>query len=195
MRTPVERAQDEIVVKHSRFIAIAQPVANQQEARDELVRIKKQYDSATHVVHAFQVGPSGEVQGMSDDGEPQGTAGRPVLDVIRGSCLTNVLVTVVRYFGGTLLGTGGLVRAYGESARRVLSLCKTQEYTPTTPFSFTADYATYQSVKLLFKEYGVSMLDEDFGEQVAASGIIASSRKDSFVQQLKDISRGRIVCT
>ena len=195
MRVLVDEATAELTVKRSRFIAFALIAQDASQAREKLVAVKKQHTSATHVVHAFQVGPAGEVQGMSDDGEPAGTAARPVLDVIKGEELTFVLVAVVRYFGGTLLGTGGLVRAYGESARRVLSLCKTQEYTPTTPFSFTADYATYQSVKLLFKEYGVSMLDEAFGEQVAASGIIASSRKDSFVRQLKDISRGRILCT
>lgn len=195
MRVLVDEATAELTVKRSRFIAIAQPVATQKEARAKLAQVKKQHDSATHVVHAFQVGPSGEVQGMSDDGEPQGTAARPVMDVIRGADLTFVLVAVVRYFGGTLLGTGGLVRAYGDSAKLVLSRCKTKEYTPTTAFSFSADYATYQSVRALLAKYGATNVSEDYGEQVRAEGIIATDHKASFAQALKDISRGRILCT
>src|SRR5574344_183749 len=82
-----------------------------------LHELKIQYADATHVVHAFVTGTFGEVNGMSDDGEPAGTAGRPVLEVLKGSNITNVLLTVTRYFGGTLLGTGGLVKAYGDCAK------------------------------------------------------------------------------
>ena len=195
MRVLVDEAQAVLTVKRSRFIAFALIAQDASQAREKLVAVKKQHDSANHVVHAFQVGPAGEVQGMSDDGEPQGTAARPVTDVIKGADLTFVLVTVVRYFGGTLLGTGGLVRAYGDSAKLVLSRCKTKEYTPTSPFSFTADYATYQSVRALLSKYGATNVSEDYGEQVRAEGIIATSQKDSFAKALKDISHGRILCT
>lgn len=195
MRIITSEATAELTVKRSRFIAFALIAQDASQAHDKLVAVKKQHDSATHVVHAFQVGPAGEVQGMSDDGEPAGTAARPLMDVIRGEELTCVLLAVVRYFGGTLLGTGGLVRAYGDSARAVLSRCKTEEYIPTSPFSFAADYATYQSAKLLFKEYAITNLSEDYGEQVTAQGSIATERKASFAQALKDISRGRILCT
>ena len=116
MNVPLEEATAELNVKNSRFISEVFPVSSQADAREKLHELKKKYSDATHVVHAFVVGASGEVNGMSDDGEPSGTAGRPVLDVLKGSGLTNILLTVTRYFGGTLLGTGGLVHAYSDSA-------------------------------------------------------------------------------
>ncbi len=112
----VEYAQNEIFIKNSRFLAEAFPVNSQQEARDCLKEQKLKYKEATHVVHAFVVGEQGEVLGCSDDGEPSGTAGKPALAVLKGAGITNLIITITRWFGGTLLGTGGLVKAYGDSA-------------------------------------------------------------------------------
>ena len=120
METLVEYASAELEIKKSRFLAEVFPVVSQTEARSLLKQQKEKYEDATHVVHGFVLGPAAEILGMSDDGEPAGTAGWPVLDVLKGRNCTNILLTVTRWFGGTLLGTGGLVKAYGDSAKAAI---------------------------------------------------------------------------
>ena len=112
--------QFEEVIKGSRFLSQLIPCESQAAARELIKSQKAKYADATHVVHAFVIGPGAEVMGMSDDGEPSGTAGRPVLDVLKGRKCTNTVVTVTRWFGGTLLGTGGLVKAYSGGAKQVI---------------------------------------------------------------------------
>ena len=117
---------NEIIIKGSRFISEVFSVSSQQEARDRLHEQKLRYSDATHVCHCFIAGLKAETCGMSDDGEPSGTAGRPMLDILKGSGITNILVTVTRYFGGTLLETGGLVKAYGDSSYEENLLARTE---------------------------------------------------------------------
>lgn len=114
------------------------PVETQAQAREKLHEVKQKYFDATHVVHAFSVGLKSETFGMSDDGEPSGTAGRPVLDVLKGSGITNILLTVTRYFGGTLLGTGGLVHAYSESAKKFFPFARRNLMLKNLHFRFRA---------------------------------------------------------
>ena len=137
MNCILEHFQIEIVIKHSRFIAEVFPVQTQTQARELLKEQKQKYFDSTHVVHAFVIGKNCEVLGMSDDGEPSGTAGRPVLDVLKGSGCTNIMLTVTRYFGGTLLGTGGLVKAYSDSAKAVLEITKFEPLIEKTEFKFS----------------------------------------------------------
>ena len=111
----------EETIKGSRFLSELFPCDSQAGARELVKAQKAKYADATHVVHAFVIGPGAEVMGMSDDGEPSGTAGRPALDVLRGHACTNTVLTITRWFGGTLLGTGGLVKAYGNGAKGVLA--------------------------------------------------------------------------
>jgi uncharacterized YigZ family protein len=111
----------EETIKGSRFLSELFPCDSQAAARELVKSQKAKYADATHVVHAFVIGPGAEVMGMSDDGEPSGTAGRPALDVLRGRGCTNTVLTITRWFGGTLLGTGGLVKAYGNGAKGVLA--------------------------------------------------------------------------
>ncbi len=111
----------EAVVRRSRFIGYGVPAATTNAAEEELRRKKTEYSDASHVVHAYLVGgPAREIGSLSDAGEPKGTAGRPVMEILRGSAVRNVVIVVVRYFGGVKLGTGGLVHAYGDTARAVL---------------------------------------------------------------------------
>ena len=126
MKVLLNNPVNEINIKGSRFIAEVFTVTTQAEAREKLHEQKLRYSDATHVCHCFISGLKAEACGMSDDGEPSGTAGRPMLDVLKGSGITNILVTVTRYFGGTLLGTGGLVKAYGDSTKEVLKIVKTE---------------------------------------------------------------------
>lgn len=194
MKVLLEESRAEIIVKNSRFISEAFPVETQAQAREKLHEIKQKYFDATHVVHAFSVGLNSETFGMSDDGEPSGTAGRPVLDVLKGSGITNILITVTRYFGGTLLGTGGLVHAYSESAKEVLSICKAEPYIEKTLFSFSCGYDLYQAVKHLFKEFNIFNLTEDFGTDISIHGEIFLSEKNSLIEQIKNISKGTVKC-
>ncbi|MCR5763640.1 MAG: YigZ family protein [Treponema sp.] len=186
-----EYAVSELSVKNSRFIAEAFPVASQAEAREKLHDVKQQYKDATHVVHAFIAGLKAETSGMSDDGEPSGTAGRPVLDVLKGSGITNILLTVTRYFGGTLLGTGGLVHAYSDSAKQVLSICKSEPYVEKRKFSFSANYALYEVIKRKYEDFHISDIQEEYSSEVYATGIIWAEEHESFLSVIKDISKGK----
>lgn len=187
-----EYCRTELIVKGSRFIAEIFIVDNQKSAREKLLEVKKIYEDATHVVHAFITGKQGEVCGMSDDGEPSGTAGRPVLDVLKGSGITNVLLTVTRYFGGTLLGTGGLVHAYSDSAKSVLELVQTEELVEKKLFSFTSDYSTYTGIKRMFETYNIDSLEENYGEGVEVSGQIYSCQCEDFCNKIFNFSKGKI---
>ena len=115
-----EGGEGELIEKKSRFIATVKPVDSEDEALEFIAGLKKKYWNATHNCFAFVIGERQEIQRCSDDGEPQGTAGRPMLDVLLGEEVHNVAVVVTRYFGGTLLGTGGLVRAYSRSVQEGL---------------------------------------------------------------------------
>lgn len=178
-------------------MAEAIPCQKQDEARAILKAQKEKYADATHVVHAFMLGKAGEVMGMSDDGEPSGTAGRPVLDVLRGSGATDIMLTVTRWFGGTLLGTGGLVKAYGGAAKELLSQCQEsgalEEYVPKKEFSFECDYALYKNVKRAFDEFSIDGLSEDYADKVRASAKVPQDQYEALAARLKDLSKGKIL--
>ena len=196
MKILTKKVQIETIVKGSRFLAEAIPCQKQEEARAILKAQKEKYADATHVVHAFVLGKAGEVMGMSDDGEPGGTAGRPVLDVLKGSGATDIMLTVTRWFGGTLLGTGGLVKAYGGAAKELLSQCQEsgalEEYVPKKEFSFECDYALYKSVKRAFDEFSIDGLTEEYTDKVKASGKIVEPQYAAFCERLKNASAGAI---
>ncbi|MCR5725615.1 MAG: YigZ family protein [Treponema sp.] len=192
MVAPSSYASAELTVKGSRFLAELFPLAAQDEVRALLKAQKAKYADATHVVHAFIVGKHAEIMGMSDDGEPGGTAGRPVLDVMKGRDLTNSLLTVTRWFGGTLLGTGGLVHAYGDSAKLVLEEAVLEPLVDRSDFAFSSDYAQYQVLKKLLERYQVTALEEEFGEGVTVRGKIVSSEAESLSAQVFDVSGGKV---
>ena len=193
MNCILEHFQTELVIKHSRFIAEVFPVENQAAARELLKEQKQKYFDSTHVVHAFVIGKNAEILGMSDDGEPSGTAGRPVLDVLKGSGCTNILLTVTRYFGGTLLGTGGLVKAYSDSAKAVLDITKFEPLIEKSNFKFSLNYDMYEKVKYHFNHYHIDSLQEDFTEKITISGVIFADEFNSFKKEIEDLSNARIL--
>lgn len=188
-----ESVQFELNVKNSRFLAEAFIVGNAEAARERLREQKERFSDASHVVHAFVVGPEGNVMGCSDDGEPSGTSGRPVLEVLKGSGVTNVILTVTRWFGGTKLGTGGLVKAYTESAQGVVALMRTHELVAMSRFGMEVQYGLYEQSKKLLAAHGAEIQAEEFGEGVSMSGRLRESEVEPLSVQLRDLSRGRIL--
>ena len=187
----------EETIKGSRFLSELFPCSSQAEARELVKSQKAKYADATHVVHAFVIGPGAEVMGMSDDGEPSGTAGRPALDVLRGRGCTNTVLTITRWFGGTLLGTGGLVKAYGNGAKGVLAAADAaglfEELVAKKSFTFTTDYSLYKLIKNNLELFHISNLTEDFGTEISITGEIHESEYQTFISKLLDISNGKIL--
>ena len=185
-------ASAELTVKGSRFLAEIFPVSAQEDVRPLLKAQKAKYKDATHVVHAFICGKQGQIMGMSDDGEPGGTAGRPILDVLKGRELTNCMLTVTRWFGGTLLGTGGLVHAYSEAAKCALANAAVELLVERTSFSFSADYSLYQMLKKRMEGFVLFGVQEQFAEVVTVTGAIESARYADFAATIFDASVGKV---
>ena len=187
--------QAEIVVKRSRFISEMFPLSGTQEGAREFLRQRKEQWSGQgirHLVHAFIVGPGANVFSCSDDGEPSGTAGRPVLEVLKGSGITNVMLTVARYFGGIKLGTGGLVKAYTESAQAVLALAETCELVPMLHFRVNAPFSCHERIKLLLVSVGATLDDISFGAKgVQFTGTMREEQYPNARQACLDASRGQ----
>ena len=180
----------EMVVRKSRFLAEATPVVSAEAARELWRERKRTRSDCSHVVFAFICGPQGGVMGCSDDGEPSGTAGRPALEVLKGSGITNVLLTVTRWFGGIKLGTGGLVRAYTESAQLALADPPTAELVPLTRFTLALSYLHYENVLRHFPGFGVEITGEEFTAAVTLSGVIPSANYAAFSEAVRDLTGG-----
>jgi len=182
--------------RKSRFIATADRVDTSAEAKSILYGLRVRSPNAAHVVYAFRVGGlSRDEFGMSDDGEPRGTAGRPVLEVLRGSSVTNVLVAVVRYFGGTKLGTGGLVRAYTNAAQGVLEQLEVEVLEQRTRLSFKCPYELHQPIRRLCEDYAVQDVrieSETFGSAVTLSLNVKTECMPEICVAIRDVSRGTI---
>ena len=182
-----------LVVKNSRFVAELLNAETAEAARSLLAAQRAKYPDCSHVVHAMAIGPTAGILGCSDDGEPAGTAGRPVLEVLKGSSVTNVLLTVVRWFGGTKLGTGGLVKAYGDAAKGVLATAATQEIVALATLSFTLAYPLLDSGRRLLREFSFTLQSENFNAQGAdIIGQLPAVRADELVARLTDLARGQI---
>ena len=180
----------ELLVRKSRFLAEATPVDSAEAARELCRERKRLYAGCNHVVFAFICGPQGGVMGCSDDGEPSGTAGRPALEVLKGSGITNVLLTVTRWFGGIKLGTGGLVRAYTESAQLALADAPVAELVPLTCFTLALPYFLYETVRRRFPEFAAEITGEEFAAGVTLSGVRPSANFAAFAETIRDLTGG-----
>ncbi len=190
---PAEETVAETQVSNSRFIATLAPVFSVDEAKTFIARIKEEYLDATHNVPAFVIGHGASVTAHSnDDGEPSGTAGRPALAVLQGSGLGDAAVVVTRYFGGTKLGTGGLVRAYGDAVRAVLEVTPRAEKAPTHLVMIALPYSYYERVKRLALAHQGVVRDEDFATEVTLSCEFATEDFPVFQQALKELSHGSL---
>ena len=190
---PARETRVEIRVLNSRFIATAAPVFSVDEARDFIARIREEFADASHNVPAFVVGHGATVTAhCHDDGEPSGTAGRPALAVLRGSGLGDVCVVVTRYFGGTKLGTGGLVRAYSDAVRAVLAELPLAKKVATHTVLVGLPYTYLERVRLAIDAYQGRTLDEDFAAEVTITARFSVEHLPPFQNALKELSNGAL---
>ena len=190
-------AQDEFVEKKSRVIGAVYPCKTEEEALWFVEKKKKQYWDASHNVYAYVVRQEGRapLARCSDDGEPQGTAGRPVLDVLERGNLVDCCVVVTRYFGGTLLGTGGLVRAYGHGAKLAIEAAHVLHMEPAKRCQLSFDYSLYGKLQALFPEFGAVLEDTAFGADVTLTFRIREDRFAAFEKALTEKTNGTLQAT
>ena len=181
----------EIVEKKSRFIADIRPVSTEEEALAFIEEIRKKYWDARHHCYAYILGERGQYSRCSDDGEPSQTAGRPMLDVLAGEELTDVCAVVTRYFGGTLLGTGGLVRAYSGAVKEGISHCVLMEKRLGKKLSVTVDYADVGKVQYLAAQAGIDTLDTVYEADVRFQFLVPIAQAEAFGKKLTEGTAGR----
>ena len=190
---PLHEVRREHVVVNSRFIATLAPVANVEEARAFIARIKKEFADASHNVPAYIIGGGNTVtEYFSDDGEPSGTAGRPALTVLRGSGLGDVAVVVTRYFGGTLLGTGGLVKAYTESTQLVIQAVELGRRVPVHVVMLAIPYNLLERVRLMVVRNHGEVVGEDFAADITITAQFPVESFETFQNELREISAGKL---
>ena len=192
MKVPIATWTAELEVRRSRFIGHAAYFDRPDTIKQLVNDTRERHAGCNHVVYAYAVGGSGDTQGMSDDHEPKGTAGRPVLEVVRGSGITNMILTVVRFFGGTKLGTGGLVRAYTESAQAALAGLETEELIERLSFEVRVPYAFYEPVVRLIRECSGTNGPAVFEESVVITGKLPVRNTEQLSVGLADLSGGSL---
>lgn len=190
---PAGFQRTETEVARSRFIASLDYAESAEDAKAFIAGIRAEMPDASHHVYAFRAGFGASVtEGMSDDGEPSGTSGPPVLAVLRGSDIGDIVLVVTRYFGGTKLGTGGLVRAYSEAAHVAINSLKTVEKIEKRLLGIEVPYSLFEQVKLLIARHGGAIEDEAFAVDVTLMVRFAVRDIEAFSAELLDLSAGRI---
>ena len=184
----------EYVVEKSRFITTVYPCSTEEEAQAFIGRINKEFWDARHNCTAFALGPKQEQQRSSDNGEPSGTAGKPMLEVLKKTGITNIAVVVTRYFGGIKLGAGGLIRAYSHSVAETLRLAPKELHTIRTELQTTIDYALYGAVERYLQDAQLHY-EASFGEQITLTILVAPNDVERIQKELQDLSHGAAICT
>ena len=194
-RTIKEDGQVQEEIKKSRFICHAKRVYSEEEARDFITAIKKEHYKATHNCSAFIIGERSEIKRTSDDGEPSGTAGVPMLGVLENHNLTNVCVVVTRYFGGIKLGAGGLIRAYAGSVALAIKEIGIIEIKEQAGIAIQMSYAQYQEYSNFLKEYNLMELDTNFTDQVDTMIYVDKEEKENIKAALVEFFNGKVTLT
>ncbi|MGN0513390.1 MAG: YigZ family protein [Lachnospiraceae bacterium] len=183
----------EIVEKKSRFIASVYAVHSEEEAAGIIEGLKKKYWDARHNCYAFVLGNNNEIQRYSDDGEPGGTAGKPILEVILGENIRDCLIVVTRYFGGTLLGTGGLVRAYQQSVKEGISASVIAVKNQGIIYGIETDYNNIGKIQYATGEFeGAFILESEYGEKVELNILVESDRETSYIKKITELLNGKV---
>ncbi|MDD6211849.1 MAG: YigZ family protein [Clostridiales bacterium] len=186
-----EGGEGEIVEKKSRFLANVASVESEEDVAAFLEKIRKKYWDARHHCSAYVLGDKNEISRCSDDGEPSGTAGRPILDVLLGSDVHNACVVVTRYFGGVLLGTGGLVRAYGKAAREGLDNSIILEQIPGRKLQFVCDYSTIGKIQYIAGNRGYQSLDSEYSDIVKLTYLVPEEEARRFCAEITEATNGK----
>ena len=184
----------EYIVDKSRFITTISPCTTEEEEQAFIGRINKEFWDATHNCTAYALGPKQEQQRSSDNGEPSGTAGKPMLEVLKKTGITNVAVVVTRYFGGIKLGAGGLIRAYSHSVAETLRLASKELHTTRTQLQVTIDYSLYGAVERFLQDKKLHY-EANFGEHVTVIILVPPTDVENIQKELQDMSHGAATCT
>ena len=192
-RTIKEDGQVQEEIKKSRFICHAKRVYSEEEARDFITAIKKEHYKATHNCSAFIIGERSEIKRTSDDGEPSGTAGVPMLGVLENHNLTNVCVVVTRYFGGIKLGAGGLIRAYAGSVSLAVKEIGIVEIKEQAGIQIQMTYAQYQEYGNFLKEHNLMELETNFTDQVETMIFVDKENKEHIKSELIEFYNGKVI--
>lgn len=192
-KTILEEAEGEIVEKKSRFICNLYHIENESQAAQIVESLKKKHYQARHVCHAYILNEDGKAIKYSDDGEPSGTAGRPMLDILAGRELTYTLACVTRYFGGVLLGTGGLVRAYSDALLDALENATIETMILKKQLAFSVDYQTIGKLKYSLSSYNANIINEEYGENINLLVGVCSENEESLRKYLTEITGGKVV--
>ena len=188
-----EGGEGEIVEKKSRFIATVRPVETEEEALAFIAEMKKKYWNATHNCSAFVIGENQNLQRCSDDGEPQGTAGRPMLDVLLGEEIHNLAVVVTRYFGGTLLGTGGLVRAYSKAVQEGLKHCVIIEKQQGFLLKMNTDYNGVGKIQYILGKRKIQITSSEYAADVTLEALIPEEELAKVKEEITEATSGRTI--
>ena len=184
----------ELIINKSRFIGQCFPVSSEREALEQVAALRKRYWDATHNCYAYSVGEKGEIARFSDDGEPGGTAGLPMMDALRGAGVTNVLCVVTRYFGGVLLGTGGLVRAYSRACSEAIRAAGVVRMAPCDAVEFMVPYAQWTMFQQEARKHNAA-LSAEYEEAVKCVALIETDRTKAFLDTVFDQSAGSLTGT
>ena len=171
-RTLLKSASDELVINKSRFICYGSPVDSEDEALGFLKKIRSEHTDASHNCYAYAIGPNMGIMRYSDDGEPGGTAGLPIMEVIKARGITNCILVITRYFGGVLLGAGGLVRAYSQSAALAINACGTASVYPTKKYTVAVSYSMFGKAEYAIKNLPVIVEDKAFTDKVSVTFLV-----------------------
>ncbi len=191
-KTLIREAQDAFVVNKSRFIGHGCPCGTEEEALAFLARMRAQYRDATHNCYAYIIGPNMGVMRYSDDGEPGGTAGMPIIEVMKARGVTNAAVVVTRYFGGVLLGAGGLVRAYSQGAAAALNASGVGVMHPTARYLMEVGYPMLSRVDYYLKDAPVRVEDKAFTDVITYTLTVRCADEADFLARVRDISEGAV---
>ena len=192
---PAETSCAELEIKKSKFIGYCYYAETETEAKEIILSLKTKYKTATHVVYAFICGkPNSQTMGLSDDGEPKGTAGKPVLQVLKGSRLTNIVCAVIRYFGGIKLGTGGLVKAYTEAAQAALEKLKTKELVEKSEITMVLSYNNFDDVKrIILSEEQTDIISEEFLSDVKIKVSVPNTKLEMLTNKIKNATSNKVI--
>lgn len=192
-RTVAGETETTLVEKKSKFIARIKSVETQEQAEAFIDEVRKEHWNATHNVPAYILGMNQEIQKYSDDNEPSGTAGLPMLEILKGHKIVNVVVVVTRYFGGTLLGRGGLIRAYGGATRKVLKAAGIVRMVPAQKVSIRVDYVHSGKIQNELLTQGVTLADTEYLEQVTFHVLLFPQQKEVIRQIVQEFTANDFV--